>query len=452
MTASERRAITSLAMVYATRMLGLFMVLPVFMLYGQNLIGANEMLLGLAIGAYGLSQAMLQIPFGALSDRIGRKKLIVFGLFLFFLGSVIAATSTSIYGVILGRFIQGSGAVASVLIALLSDLTTIETRTKAMAIIGMSIGVSFIAALVIGPYISHLFGLSGLFWLTAAFAVFGIVWVIYVVPTPVQSVKNRDTRLFKEQLLQVIGNRELFRLDYGIFTLHMTLTAMFVAVPLTLINTVHLAKDKHWLMYLSVMGASFFAMLPFIIVAEKYRKMKPVFVGAIGLLAVSAFSAIWTDTNLEEFWVTLFFFFMAFNLLEATLPSLVSKISPAGSKGTAMGVYSTSQFFGAFVGGALGGWVISTWGSDGIYTMAMVVGTLWFVVAMRMEAPGAITGMTLQFSNMATEEDALRINDELHDVIGVEEVVVVMEDSLAYLKVNKDMLDKEALDRLVEKG
>jgi len=446
MTGSERRSVFSLAFLYLTRMLGLFMVLPVFMLYGQALEGANEILLGVAIGAYGLSQALFQVPFGALSDRFGRKKLILIGLLIFFLGSVVAASSEHIYGVIIGRFLQGSGAIASVLMALLSDLTSEESRTKAMAMVGASIGVSFSLALVLGPVLVDMVGLHGLFWVTAGLALFAIVWLVIYVPSPVQTSINRDTRLFKDQLGAVLGNRDLLRLDWGIFSLHLCITAMFIAVPISLKNYASLPLNEHWWVYLTVLLISFVAMLPFIILGEKKRQMRKVFLFAIFLLSMASLSAGWTQARFAYFWCSLFFFFMAFNLLEACLPSLVSKLSPAGGKGTAMGVYSTSQFFGAFVGGVLGGWVLSLYGEAGVYVLVSLTCLVWLICAWNMANPNPETAMTLYFAEGQSQDCAERINDELSEIKGVEEVVVIPEDNVAYLKVVKAKLDLLQLD------
>ncbi len=448
MTSNERRSVFSLALLYALRMLGLFMVLPVFMIYGQDLIGANELLLGLAIGAYGLSQAVFQIPFGALSDRFGRKRLILLGLVLFALGSVLAAISESIWGVILGRFLQGAGAIASVLMALLSDLTSEESRTRGMAIVGMSIGISFSLALVLGPLIADWSGLQGLFWVTAGLAVFGMLWLVYFVPSPVSRSKNRDTRLFRDQLGDVLKHRELLRLDWGIFSLHLCLTALFLAVPAALVGHAGMEVSEHWLVYLSVMVLSFFAMIPFIIVGEKKQKMKPVFLFAIALLAGSSLSAVWTQESFSAFWVSLFLFFMAFNLLEASLPSLVSKLSPAGSKGTAMGVYSTSQFLGAFLGGVLGGWVLSYHAEQGVFVLVAIVASLWLLVAATMAKPSAETGMVVTLGSIQNAMEAERVSAALTEVPGVEEVTVVAEDHVAYLKVIKKELDQTALENV----
>ncbi|KZY28300.1 MFS transporter [Oleiphilus sp. HI0081] len=449
MTASEKRSVISLALLYASRMLGLFMVLPVFVLYGQELAGSSEILIGVAIGAYGLSQALFQVPFGALSDRFGRKKLIFFGLLLFLIGSLVAALSTTIYGVIFGRFLQGAGAIASVLMALLSDLTSEESRTKSMAIIGMSIGVSFSVALVIGPLVGSVLGLQGIFWFTAVLALFGMFWLYFFVPNPVQSASDRNTRLFKSQLMDVLKHKELVRLDIGIFALHLCLTALFIAVPMSLLNKINMPGEDHWLVYLTVMVTSFFAMVPFIIIGEKKQKMKPVFLFAILLLLASSLSFSLTQNQFLYFWLSLFFYFMAFNLLEASLPSLVSKICPAGSKGTAMGVYSTCQFFGAFVGGVLGGWVLSSYDESGVYLLVSIVCLGWFLFARGMANPSSETGMTLSFSALA-DSQAQEITDRLSSVGGVEEVVLVPEDKVAYLKVIKGKLNQQELDSVME--
>lgn len=446
MTGFEKRAVLSLAFLYSSRMLGLFMVLPVFILYGKELSGANEMMIGLAIGAYGLSQAIFQVPFGALSDRLGRKPLIFAGLVLFFAGSVLAAASDSIEGVIIGRFLQGAGAIASVLMALLSDLTSEDSRTKSMAMVGMSIGLSFSLALVLGPVIAQWQGLSGIFWLTAILALVGIFWLFTVVPSPVQHFKSRDTRLFKDQMSEVLRNPELFRLNVGIFALHLCLTAMFVAVPFGLVEKADLPASEHWLVYLSVMLTSFIAMVPLIIVGEKRRKMKAVFLFAIGLLALAALSVPWSQTRLELFWLSLFFFFMAFNLLEASLPSLVSKLSPAGSKGTAMGVYSTAQFLGAFVGGVCGGWLLGQAGLDVVYMFVAAICLLWLIIALPMVNPNPETGMTLTFQRAYGADVAEALSRELSSVEGVEEVVAIPGEKLAYLKVIRQQLDEETLN------
>lgn len=387
MNASEKRAVAALASVYSTRMLGLFMVLPVFMLLGGELQGATPALIGLAMGMYGLTQALLQVPFGLLSDRLGRKRMIYAGLVVFASGSLLAASADHIYGVIAGRALQGAGAIASVLMALLSDLTRAEQRTKAMASIGITIGISFSASLIVGPLLGEIAGLAGIFYLTAILAVVAMVIVWKLVPNPSVMVTEGEHLPARAMLGLVLTDQRLLRLDFGIFALHLALTALFVQVPVMLSDTLALAVDSHWWFYLTVMVTSFFAMVPFIIIGEKKRRMKAVLSGAIALLALATLVLWQWAVTLVAAWFALFFFFMAFNLLEASLPSLISKEAPAGAKGTAMGVYSTSQFFGAFLGGAAGG-IISGWaGAGGVFGLMVAVLLAWLVIAVTMPAP-----------------------------------------------------------------
>lgn len=445
MNVSEKRSVYSLALLYAMRMLGLFMVLPVFVLLGDDLNGSNGFLIGIAIGAYGLTQALLQVPFGMLSDKFGRKKMIIIGLLTFCLGSIVAAMSESIYGVIVGRLLQGAGAIASVLMALLSDLTTEESRTKAMAVVGMSIGLSFSVALVVGPLVSGLFGLSGVFWLTAIFALVGVLIIVYVVPTPVLTQAHRDTRAVKGDFFLLLKNPELLRLDVGIFILHLILTALFIAVPLSLVNEVQLERQSHWWVYLTVMVTAFFAMVPFIIIGEKKRKIKTIFAGAVLQLSIGSALLVFAHGSLFAMWGALFVFFMAFNLLEASLPSLISKLAPAGARGTAMGIYSTSQFLGAFLGGAVGGWVLSKWGVEAIYYTSAVLAGLWFLIALTMRAPSYSTSRTMKLASLLTESEAELVSQELINMPGVEDVVVVIEEKAAYLKIDKAHVDEQLL-------
>ncbi|WP_372981498.1 MFS transporter [Marinobacter sediminum] len=444
MNALEKRSVSALASVYAMRMLGLFMVMPVFMLLGNDLDGATPALLGFAIGAYGLSQALLQIPFGMLSDRVGRKRMIYIGLVLFAAGSLLAASTDSIYVVIAGRILQGAGAIASVLMALLSDLTREEERTKAMATVGISIGLSFSVSLVLGPLIGSVWGLSGIFYVTAALAAIALVVVHRVVPTPHQHRISADTHPAREMLGKVLSDRRLLRLDFGIFALHLVLTALFLAFPSILQDNLGLASRSHWWFYLSVMVTSFFAMVPFIIIGEKKRKMKPVLCGAIALLMLATAGLASVAVGLLVAWGLLFFFFMAFNLLEASLPSLISKEAPAASKGTAMGVYSTSQFMGAFLGGALGGVLLEQFGLTGVLWFMVAVLGIWFLVALTMPSPGYTSSFVLQLQQaVAGEYD--EIDDSLRRLPGVQDVVIVEGAATAYLKVDRRHFDEALL-------
>lgn len=376
----ERRSAYGLAGIYGFRMLGLFLILPVFALYAEHLEYATPVLVGLAIGIYGLTQAVLQIPFGLLSDKVGRKPVIVGGLLLFALGSIIAATADDIWLIIAGRAIQGAGAIAAAIMALLADLTRDSQRTKAMAMVGITIGMSFSVALILGPLLHHWIGMSGIFWLTAGLAVVGIFILLWVVPTPVRSSVHGDAEPVPAMFRRVLANTDLLRLDLGIFTLHLVLTGLFLSIPLAL-RDAGLPVQQHSYLYLPVMLVAMAIMVPFIIMAEKHGRMKSVFLGGIGLLILAQTGFYFT---LHSFWGLAFFmllFFIAFNILEATLPSLVSKAAPPEAKGTAMGVYSTSQFSGAFFGGLVGGGIHAQFGLSAVFLMGTLACLIWLLIA-----------------------------------------------------------------------
>lgn len=444
MNSLERRSVSALALVYAMRMVGLFMVMPVFVLLGDDLEGATPALIGLAIGIYGLGQAVFQIPFGMLSDRFGRKRMIYIGLVLFAMGSLLAASADSIYVVIAGRILQGAGAIASVLMALLSDLTREEERTKAMATVGVSIGLSFSLSLVLGPLLGSAFGLAGIFYVTAGLACAAMLIVSRLVPDPYRRATNADTQPARRMLVKVLADPRLQRLDFGIFALHLVLTALFLVFPTVLEEQLGLPASEHWWFYLTVMVISFFAMVPFIILGEKKRKMKPVLCGAVGLLTLAVMALGWlvseTLPRLSVAWAVLFFFFMAFNLLEASLPSLVSKESPAAAKGTAMGVYSTSQFFGAFLGGALGGVLLQQAGFQGVTWMMTGVLLAWLLVALTMAAPGYSASFVVQLQQLAPSGFD-EIDQSLRRLPGVQDVVILEDAGTAYLKVDRQQFD-----------
>ena len=447
MNALEKRSVMALASVYAMRMLGLFMVMPVFVLLGSDLAGATPLLIGLAIGAYGFSQALLQVPFGLLSDRVGRKRMIYIGLILFAAGSLLAGATDSIYGVIAGRVLQGAGAIASVLMALLSDLTREEHRTKAMATVGISIGVSFSVSLVLGPMLGSVWGLSGIFYLTAVLALVALVIVARLVPKPHDHKISADTHPAREMLGRVLKDGRLLRLDFGIFALHFVLTSLFLVFPTMLQDKLGLAATSHWWFYLTVMVTSFFAMVPFIIIGEKKRKMKPVLCGAIALLSISTACLAVVGQSLWAAWGVLFLFFMAFNLLEASLPSLISKEAPAASKGTAMGVYSTSQFTGAFLGGTLGGLLLQMAGLEGVIGLMVISLVLWLLVALTMPVPQYTTSLTVPLHEVAAARFD-EIDENLRNLVGVKDVVIVEDGAVAYLKVDRQDFNQDQLAHL----
>lgn len=448
MTRAELRASLSLAGIYMLRMLGLFMILPVFSIYARHLEGSTPALIGVAISAYGLTQALLGIPYGLWSDRVGRKKVIAFGLLVFALGSVIAASSDSIWGVIAGRCVQGAGAVASVVMALAADLTREEHRTKAMALIGISIGISFAVSMVTGPLLEGWIGVRGIFWVIASLSMAGIALLYLAVPTPTVSRFHRDAEAQPAQFGTVLKNPELLRLDFGIFTLHAILTATFVVIPLILKDTVQLPTASHWQVYLPVFGLSLFAMVPFVILAEKKRKMKPVFVAFILIVALADTGLLLASDNLYLIAFLLFLFFTGFNLLEATLPSMVSKVAPSELKGTAMGVYSAAQFLGAFVGGVSGGVIYGLFGVADVFAFCAALALIWALLALRMSPPRYLSSLLINFGNL-TPPAAQSLSAQLRLVPGVVEAVVLADDGVAYLKVEKDKLDKTALEQLM---
>ena len=447
MEKQEFRAAGALAAVFSVRLLGLFMIYPVFAAYARTLSGASPYLIGEALGIYGLTQGILQIPFGLLSDRIGRKVMIVLGLLLFGLGSAVAALSSSIGGVIVGRALQGGGAVGSVILALVADLTKEENRTKAMALVGVTIGASFMIAIVLGPIVSHFVGVPGIFWLMVALALVGIAITQLLVPSPRLVRVHRDAEAVPALIGAVLRDKELLRLDIGIFALHAMLTASFLVVPALLRGTLGLPAQDQWIVYLPVLLASVALMLPGIIVAEKYRRMKGVFVGAVAVLAASQMMLYLGATNLYVVLAALVVFFSAFNVLEASLPSLVTKAAPPDAKGTAMGLYSSLQFLGIFVGGVVGGYAHQHGGDSAVFVFTIVMALCWLFAAATMAQPSYLTTRLVPIADdKAAEGESLAAR--LRQVPGVAEAVVIAEEKLAYLKVDSRVFDPAKAEAL----
>ena len=450
MTPTERRAAFSIAGIFSTRMLGLFMIFPVFALFAEqefeNITGTQ---IGIAIGIYGLTQALLQIPFGSLSDKFGRKPLIIVGMLIFMLGSVVCALAESIEMMIVGRALQGMGAVAAVLMASVADLVREQYRLRAMSIVGMTIGLSFTLSLVAGPLLDAWIGVRGIFWVIAGLSLFGMLLVLFALPKIENQTFQREALTDKSQFADVLKNRQLLRLDLGVFVLHAILTAMFVVMPLMLRDSAQLEAVDHWHIYLPVMLLSFVLMVPFVIQAESKGRMKQVFVGAIATIAMMQLAFIGFEMSFWMLFALLLVFFTAFNLLEATLPSLVVKLSPADKKGTASGVYSTSQFMGAAIGGALGGYLYQHIGIEGVFMMTAVMAGFWVLIAMSMEKPQPLSIASVPVGDMSESEyDALQ--QKLEQYEGVFEAVIVPTEQRAYFKIDRKLINEVTLIEYIE--
>jgi len=423
-------------------MFGLFLILPVLTLYAEELPGATPMLMGIALGVYGITQALFQIPFGMLSDRFGRKPIILSGLAIFIVGSLIAAFSSTIAGVIVGRALQGAGAIAAVVLALTSDLTRESQRTKAMAFIGMSIGLAFLVALIAAPWLAFFIGVDGMFILTALLALVAMVVVVTVVPTPVQK-HNLEVRAVPAQMLSLLRNEQLIRLDLGIFILHFVLTAMFVVVPVVLLDQLGLESRDHWRVYVPALLVSIVFMVPLIILSTRKHRLNLIFLSAICILLFAQCLLMWRPLGVFGLTLCLFFFFWGFNLLEAILPSMVSRLAPAASKGSAMGVYNTFQFLGVFFGGFVGGLV---YGQKGVTAVFLVCGVLLMGWAWLVFSAPKMRLLDSLVVSLTTDSDQ-DWQSLLEAIEGVEEVIIIKGESTAYLKVDKQRLDHHTLDK-----
>ena len=383
MSPEERRAGASLASIFALRMLGLFLILPVFSVYAKTLPGGDNLaLVGFALGAYGLTQAFFQIPYGIASDIFGRKQVIVVGLLIFALGSFVAAWAPDMTWIIVGRVLQGAGAISAAVTALAADLTREEHRTKVMAMIGSSIGLVFALSLVGAPILYGWIGMGGLFVMTGVLALAAIVLLFKAVP-PAPPPHGHE----KLPLRRVVFDPDLLRLNVGIFVLHMVQMAMFVVLPHALVSHGGLEAAAHWKVYLPAVLVSFAIMVPAIIAAERKDKMRPIFLAAIGLLVIVQSGLLLFSGSLWLLALWLMLFFVAFNVLEATLPSLVSRTAPPAAKGAALGVYNTTQALGLFIGGAAGGYIAQHFGDNAVFAACTGLILIWLVVANSMNFP-----------------------------------------------------------------
>ncbi len=436
MTPTELRATISLASIYGLRMLGMFLLLPIFAIYAEKLEGgSNHTLIGVALGAYGLMQVLLQLPYGMASDKYGRKKLIYIGLILFAIGSVLAAISTDIYMMIVGRTIQGAGAISAVVTALVADSTREEHRTKAMAMIGATIGLTFAISLVAAPILNQWIGVPGIFWMTGVLSVLAIAVVKYAVPDPTHSQFHSDAQASPGKIKDVLRDKQLLRLNFGTFCLHGAQMAMFIVVPFALKETSGMSENHHWQVYLPVLVASFVLMIPAIIYAEKQAKLKPVFIGAVALMLIAQIAFA---LNIHVFWgivISLFMYFVAFNILEASLPSLISKMAPAASKGTAMGVHNTAQSFGMFLGAVLGGFFSEQMGFSAVFIFCAVLMFTWLLLTFGMKAPPSVKTKMYHLGDL-TPLECQKLETAVKNIVGVVDVTLIAQEHNLIVKIN----------------
>lgn len=445
MNALERRSTFALSSIFALRMLGLFMIIPVFSVAGQSYHGATPALIGLAVGVYGLTQAILQIPFSLLADRFSRKPLVIIGLLLFALGGAVAAMSETIYGVIIGRAIAGGGAVSAVVMALLADVTREEQRSKAMAIMGMSIGVSFMLAFSLGPWLTSLVGISGLFWVTTIMGLTAIS-MLFLVPKITRHHKNYQQG-YLQQLKQVLKMGDLNRLHISVFALHLLLTAMFIYMPSQLIQVADIPLASHGWVYLPLLIISLFFAFPSIILAEKYRQMRGIFLTAIAGIVLGLLVLIFGFESKYILLLGLGLFFVAFNVMEALLPSWLSKSAPIQSKATAMGVNASSQFLGAFFGGMIGGQLLLLNNTSMGWGILTAIAVLWLLISFGLVQPRYLSSLVLALPESKQTDEW---TSQLLAIRGIEEVVVMPDQQFAYVKIDKQLIDEAARQDLTQ--
>ena len=379
MNSLERIFALKISLIMSVRMLGLFMLFPVMSVYAVEYDNSTPLLIGMAIGIYGLTQALLQIPFGYLSDRFGRKPILIIGLLIFLLGSVLAANTSNLNLVVLGRALQGGGAISAVLMAFLADSVNEENRAKANAFVGFQIGVAFMLSLLIGPIISSKVGLQGLFWTIALLSLIALIIVFSLEQSKPVSYYKLSMKAFRETL-----TKELVTLDLSIFSLHLILAAGFIVMPILIIENQIVSMVNNWHLYLPAIFLSFLGMLPLIIISEKFKKTKYILLLCILLLIISQFIFLNASLSFQLFLITLTIFFIAFNSVEALLPSLLSRTASSAKRGLAMGIFSTSQFLGTFFGGAIGGLIYDIYDLNSVFLFTIFVALIWWFLILLM--------------------------------------------------------------------
>ena len=442
MSSNERRAVAALSGIFSLRMLGLFMFLPVFSVHAHEYPGHTPLLIGVAIGIYGLTQGMFQVPFGILSDRFGRRPVIAAGLVVFALGSVVAALADDIWGIVAGRALQGMGAVAAAVMALASDLTVESHRTRVMAVIGASIGAAFLLALVLGPVVTAAAGVSGLFWVTAALAALAIALLYLGVPAPPRLTNSAGATL--AGLSTALRDGQMLRLNAGIFILHAVMVATFVALPIAIRDRAGIDVADHWKVYVGVLLASVVFTVPLIVIADRANRSRSVMVLGIVLLGAALAGLAGASAGSAVLIACMVVYFTGFNTLEASLPAMVSRVAPMRARGAALGVYSTLQYLGAFAGGVIGGWLLGAGGERAALAASAGLCIGWILIAIGLREPRRLSVEQLRIGAVDSgSADALTV--QLLAVPGVIEAVVVAEERIAWLRVDRRLLDRSSL-------
>ena len=451
LTANERKAVFSLAGIFSLRMFGLFMLLPVLAIYTHSLEGSTPFLTGLALGTYGLTQALLQIPFGILSDRFDRKKVISIGLLVFAAGSLAAGWSDSIEGLIIGRAIQGAGAVSAAIMALTSDLTRSSQRTKAMALIGVSIGFTFMLSLVTAPLLQASVGVDGMFFLVSVLAILAIGVLYRWVPEAQRAIKTESNLSSGKQLLEAIKNPRLAQLNLGILISHMLLTCLFLVVPGIFVEQGGYALEQHWKLYIPVLLLSVFGMVPLVKGAGYPHWILVSFRSAVAIMGCGfALLFVGYSYPVSFYWFVagLVVFFAGFNALEAILPSLASQQVASRNRGTAMAVYNTFQFFGVFLGGILGGLVLEKLQITGVFTFSVLAALCWLLLTVVLPKFGVTRSISVDLSDYNISRRGELI-DRISALNGIKDVSIVSGETVAYLEVDDVLYDDAELQQLI---
>lgn len=452
MNAFEIKSVLGIAFIYILRMLGLFIVLPILSVYLLE-ISANDskFLVGLGFGIYGLTQALLQIPFGLLSDYFGRKKMIIIGLVIFLCGSILVASFTSIYLVILGRALQGAGAISAVLLALLSDLTRDEIRTKAMGIIGASIGITFGVSIILAPLLNKYIGFQGIFWVIGMLTILAILMVVFHIPTP---IKAKSEKLLLSNFFEVLSNKTFLKLDYGIFSLHASQIVMFMTIPVIL-NQLGYPVEYHWQVYLPVFVLSIVFMVPMIIFAQRKSLIKKLFLGNVLALIIVQILFIYYSDSKQNIMLILLIYFVGFNFLEATLPSLISRISPKNAKGFVLGIYNSSQSLGIFAGGFFGGLILTYFSNNSIYILSACLLIVWFLLMLNFIFPENKKDLILHLKNSFFKQSKIKIAaviSKINSLDFVEEALIFPSERYIIIKAknNKKFNEKKVVKAIGE--